>query len=207
EKAQEAEAEQRRESDRRGAALVISSRRISLAGYASGLQLAQREWELGNIARVRKLLRETERATETGDLRGFEWHYLRRQCDAAALTLSLPPGLIDPRTRVERVDISADGTRLLAVTRGRLLAWDIPGVRAVSLLKNTTRSILDARFSPDGRSLAVLAINLPPEQYPTLGLPDSQATFLEIWDLASGERLQSIELPQAIEGRVAIRPN
>ena len=36
--------------------LARSNRGLRLAGYASAMQLAQREWELGNVPRVRKVL-------------------------------------------------------------------------------------------------------------------------------------------------------
>jgi WD40 repeat protein/tRNA A-37 threonylcarbamoyl transferase component Bud32 len=206
----EANARQARESEqealRRGELLARSNRRLRLADYASRVQLAQREWELGNIARVRALLRELEPAAGDDDLRSFEWHYLRHQCDASASTLALPPSLAGPNTRLTRVDFSPDGTRLLAVARGRLLAWEIPGGRARSLQKDASRSIIDARFSPDGKWLAVLAIALPPEQHPPLGSPESATVFLEIWDLAEGKRLRATELSRAIEGRVVVRP-
>jgi WD40 repeat protein len=207
----EANARQARDNEqealRRGELLSRSNRRLRLADYASRIQLAQREWELGNIARVRALLRELEPAAGADDLRGFEWHYLRHQCDASALTLALPPSLAGPNTRLTRVDFSPDGTRLLAVTRSRLLAWEIPGGRAVALLKDVARSIIDARFSPDGKWLAVLAIDLPPEQHPPLGPPESATAYLEIWDLASGGRRRATELSRARFGRVAVRPD
>jgi WD40 repeat protein len=199
--------ENEQEALRRGESLARSNRRLRLAGYDSLIQLAQREWELGNTARVREVLRELEPAAGQDDLRGFEWYYLRHQCDAAALTLHLPPLLAEPRARLMRIDISPDGTRLLAVTQGRLFAWEIPGSRAVSLLKDAARSIIDARFSPDGKWLAALAIDLPPQQYATLGPMAASTAFLEIWDLAEGKRLRAIELSRAMSGWVAIRPN
>src|SRR5262249_11459931 len=71
----------------RGDALARSTRSLRLSGYAAALQLAQREWELGNVPRVRTVLDSLKPSGGEADLRGFEWHYLRRQCDAAALTL------------------------------------------------------------------------------------------------------------------------
>jgi serine/threonine protein kinase/WD40 repeat protein len=207
EQAQKAEEVQRIESDRRGDALAKSSRRNQLAAYASSTQLAQREWELGNIARVRDLLHEMEPSAGQDDLRGFEWNYLKRQCDATALTLTLPSDLVDPRTRVTRVEFSTDGSRLIAVAHGQLLAWQLPGGQPVTLLRNVTRSIEDARLSPDGRWLAALAIDQPPDQYRALGAEDNKKAFLEIWNLADGIRVHSTELSTAIEGRVAIRPD
>jgi WD40 repeat protein/tRNA A-37 threonylcarbamoyl transferase component Bud32 len=206
----EANARQARDNEqeaiRRGELLARSNRRLRLSDYASRVQLAQREWELGNIARVRALLRELEPAAGADDLRGFEWHYLWHQCDASALTLALPPSLAGPNTRLPRVDFSPDGAQLRAVAGGRLLAWEVPGGRAVSLLKDAARSVIDARFSPDGKWLAVLALDLPPEKYPHLR-PPQPAAFLEVWNLAGRNRLRAAELPRALFGRVAVRPD
>jgi predicted Ser/Thr protein kinase len=41
---------------KRGDELVRSNRRLRLSAYASSLQLAQREWEVGNVPRVRTVL-------------------------------------------------------------------------------------------------------------------------------------------------------
>ena len=46
--------------------------------YASDLQLAQAAWESGNVLRMRELLDGQKPRTGEDDLRGFEWHYLRR---------------------------------------------------------------------------------------------------------------------------------
>ena len=56
----------------------------------------------------------------------------------------------------------------------------------LSAEESHSRAVIDARFSPDGKWLGVLAVDLPPEQYvlPTGRVRDSTA-FLEIWDLAA----------------------
>ena len=198
------------EAVKRGNELERSNRKLRLTGYASALQLAQREWELGNVPRVRTLLNSLKPPTGEDDIRGFEWHYLRRQFDDPPETLKFPDGLLRHPYfgQIERLEISPNGARLLAVSSGHLLAWEIPGGRAVSLLKNSSRAIIDARFSPDGKWLGVLAVNLPPEQYvlPTGRVRDSSA-FLEIWDLAGAERLRATELGRGYEGGLAFRPD
>ena len=198
------------EAVKRGNELARSNRKLRLTGYASAMQLAQREWELGNVPRVRTVLNSLKPAAGQDDLRGFEWNYLRRQCDDPPETLKFPDSLLRHPYfgQIERMEISPDGARLLAVTSGNLLAWEIPGGRAVSLLKNSLRAIIDARFSPDGKWLGVLAVDLPPEQYvlPTGRVRDSTA-FLEIWDLAGGERLRATELGRGYEGGLAFRPD
>jgi WD40 repeat protein len=204
------------EALRRGESLARSNRQLRLAGYASAMQLAQREWEQGNISNARALLAKLRPAAGEIDLRGFEWHYLRRQCEGGALTLDLPPSLVELRSsewrfdlsRVSRIDFSPDGSRLLAVIRGRILAWELPSGRVLSLLKNATRGVIDARFSPGGKRLGVVAVDLAPEQY--IG-PDGRAhdasASLEIWELASGKRLRATELAKAYGGNLAFRPD
>ena len=168
------------------------------------MQLAQREWELGNVPRVRTVLNSLKPAASQDELRAFEWSYLRRQCDDPPETLKFPDSL--PRHpyfgQVERLEISPDGV----LARGDL--WQSPrlgdpGGRAVSL-KNSSRAVIDARFSPDGKWLGVLAVDLPPEQYvlPTGRVRDS-TTFLEIWDLAGGERLRD-RTRERLRGRTCL---
>src|SRR5262249_42041042 len=102
---------------------------------------------------------------------------------------------------------SPDGSRLLAVTKGHLLAWEVLGGQSVSLRKNATRAVIDARFSPDGKWLGVLVLDQPPEQYRSDGFPAHLTAFLEIWDLARGQPLRATELPNSDDGNVAFRPD
>ncbi len=122
------------EAVKRGNELARCNRKLRLTGYASAMQLAQREWELGNVPRVRTVLNSLKPAASQDELRAFEWSYLRRQCDDPPETLKFPESL--PRHpyfgQVECSEISPDGVRLLAVTSGNLLAWEIPGGRAAS---------------------------------------------------------------------------
>ena len=46
--------------------------------YTSDMQLAQAAWESGNVLRMREMLDGQKPRTGEDDLRGFEWHYLRR---------------------------------------------------------------------------------------------------------------------------------
>jgi WD40 repeat protein len=202
EQAREAEAEQRREADRRGDALARSNRRIRLQGYAASVQLAQREWELGNLPRVRSVLHDLRPAADADDLRGFEWHYLRRQCEDSLLTLSIAgvPPLPNPRTGrsdssngwIGRIEVSPDGSRVLAVSGGRVHAWALPGGRPVTLIADPQRYFLDARFSPDGKRLATLADTLAGEA--------DRPSVLELWDPSTDARLRSTELPKGNVG-------
>jgi WD40 repeat protein len=198
--------ENEREAVRRGEELARSNRRLRLAGYASAMQLAQREWEMGDIHRVRSLLGSLRPAAGEEDLRGFEWRYLLRQCDDAVLTLRLPGAPEFPLDGLPRIAVSPDGRRCLAVGGGRVMAWELPGGRPGALAPDPDRYVLDAVYSPDGRRLATLAIALAgqpmPGSWPLPILP----TVLEIRDAATGGRLVSAGLPRGNGGRLAYRP-
>src|SRR5215469_16657816 len=59
--------------------------------YVAQMNLAQREWEDGNVAHVLELLeaQRPKRAEET-DLRGWEWYYLNRLCRTELHKVHLP---------------------------------------------------------------------------------------------------------------------
>jgi tRNA A-37 threonylcarbamoyl transferase component Bud32 len=134
-----------REATRRGEEMARSNRRLRQAAYASAMQLAQREWDQGNIPRVRRLLGQLRPAAGEDDLRGFEWSYLRRQCEDAALTLRLPGEATDAPRWIDRLEIRPDGGRALVVSGGRVIAWDLPGGQPVVLVSDPGRFVLDAR--------------------------------------------------------------
>jgi hypothetical protein len=58
-----------------------------VAAYASGIGLAQRAWDEGNVVRARELLAEVPSEAAGRNLRGFEWFYLSRLCHPDELTL------------------------------------------------------------------------------------------------------------------------
>jgi WD40 repeat protein len=190
----------------RGADLASSNHRLRLRGYASALQLAQREWELGNVPRVRTVLNSLKPPAGEDDLRGFEWHYLRRQCDDAAMTLKLPGGLTIPYDRFERIEVSPDGSKALAVAGGRVTGWTLPGGKAVTLAESPNREVLDARFSPDGKRLALLVVATGAKPVATVGQPNDSLASLEVWDAQTDKRLRSTELQTCGYGNLAFRP-
>jgi tRNA A-37 threonylcarbamoyl transferase component Bud32 len=195
-----------REAVQRRDELARSNRGLRLAGYASALQLAQREWELGNVLRVRTVLSSLKPAKGEDDLGGFEWNYLRRQCDDAALTLKLPGGLTIAYYRPDRIEISPDGHRSLAVAAGRILGWSLPGGQPVTMAAALDRYVLDARFSPDGKRLAVLVLSLGDKPFPTDRSPGDAPAQLEIWDVPTDKRLRSAKLQIGDYGNLAFRP-
>ena len=57
---------------------VAAKKGLRRSLYASDVQLAHAAWESGNIIRMRELLDGQKPRTGEAELRGFEWHYLRR---------------------------------------------------------------------------------------------------------------------------------
>jgi hypothetical protein len=85
-----------------------------LTAYASGMGLAQRAWEEGNIVRARELLAEVPSEAAGRNLRGFEWYYLPRMCRPDKLTLVGHAG------QVTSVAFSPDGQRLVSLNPRRV---------------------------------------------------------------------------------------
>ncbi len=158
------------------------ARRIS---YASDMALAGHALEVGNLGRALGLLHRHAAVPGPEDLRGWEWRYLRQQCQSAEL---FQLGALS--NSVFSLGLSADG-RLAAVgdQDGIIAVWDLPARSLLwssnsgplmalapdgKVLVDTERRIRDpdsgvilaqlnceppirkAAFSPDGRLLAVL---------------------------------------------------
>jgi WD40 repeat protein len=70
------------------------------------MNLAQREWDEGRVARILELLDGERPDPGESDLRGFEWFYLDRLCHSDLMTLK---GHTSP---VVAVAFSPDGRRL-----------------------------------------------------------------------------------------------
>ena len=104
--------ERETEAKRREAEAARQSLRRSL--YAADIQLAQTAWADGNLDGVRDLLeRQRPRAGEA-DLRGFEWHYLRRLASTIRVVRL---------TNYRGGSMSLDGTRYISdvISRKNLL--------------------------------------------------------------------------------------
>ena len=70
----------------------VASRSLRTSLYVSDLQLAQAEWDSGNVARMNDLLEGEIPKPGEVDLRGFEWHYLKR-LGSTVRTVKLGTGL------------------------------------------------------------------------------------------------------------------
>ena len=107
---------------------------------------------------------------------------------------------------IDRIEVSPDGSRALAVTEGRVIGWTLPGGKAVTLAGSPDRYVLDARFSPDGKRLASLVLDGGGKPIPASGPVSDSPASLEVWDAQADKRLRSTELQTAGHGNLAFRP-
>jgi WD40 repeat protein len=168
EEANQGERAQRRLAE---AALAESQTRL----YFSRIALAEQEWHAGNLARVLQQLD----LCQPEELRGWEWHYLRRLCHCDLLTLR------DHTSVVRSVAFSPDGKRLAsAAWDGTVKVRDLaagPGRAGVRLTLDGRTTFLECvAFSPDGKRLAAGGGRVPQPIRPG---------ELRLWDAATGKEL------------------
>lgn len=117
--------------------------------YIADMDLAQREWEAGNVAHVRELLAETQSSPE----RNIEWDYWNRRCHQSLRTFTLP-------NRVFSTAFSPDSSRLASMTdKGQLRIVDVESGQQRLALQIDGAFALGLAYSPDGAHLAVASEN------------------------------------------------
>jgi hypothetical protein len=107
------------------------------------LTLADREWSLNHVARAEQLLDDCP-----AELRGWEWHYLKRRCHAD-LVIFQGRG----STPVWRAVFSPDCKRL-AACRDHVQVWDLVRGQVRLTMPGEGAFPPHVTFSPDGRRLA-----------------------------------------------------
>jgi WD40 repeat protein len=118
-------------------------REVDRLNYLHQVTSAERSWRANQMARASDLLDACR-----PELRGWEWHYLRRQCQGGLLSIDTDD--------VDRVFFSSDG-RLLGTVHlhGRAVrVWDARTGQEVFTLPHKDQ-VHGAAFSPDGKYLAV----------------------------------------------------
>ena len=132
----------------------IASKRIGKDIYVADLRLAQKAWDEARIGRVLELLDGQHPERTVGvDLRGFEWHYLKRLCHTELFTLQAPNGF----TGGFWIAYSPDGTRLVTCGSSSVLrTWDAATGRELHDFKGHSRNdaVWRAVFSPDSKWIA-----------------------------------------------------
>jgi serine/threonine protein kinase len=111
--------------------------------YFQRVILAEREWSTNDLTRVEKLLDACP-----ADLRGWEWHYVKR------LRLQGLSALRHP-TPVFSAVFNPDGRWIASGGQdGRVTAWDAITGQQMFWFQAHERDIPGVAFSPDGRCLA-----------------------------------------------------
>jgi WD40 repeat protein/serine/threonine protein kinase len=118
--------------------------------YVANMNLAQREWESGNVGHVHELLAEcAPRQPGDKDLRGWEWFYQDRLCHGDLRTLR---GHVGP---ARGAAYSPDGAWLATVGEdGTLRIWDVASGQAMHVLKAHAGWAVGVAYRPDGKQLA-----------------------------------------------------
>jgi WD40 repeat protein/tRNA A-37 threonylcarbamoyl transferase component Bud32 len=130
--------------------------------YARAIGQSYAEWRAGNAGSAEPVL---DACPE--DLRGWEWHYLRRLFQVRQLAT-----LTGHEDAVMAVAFSPDGARFVSAgADGVVQVWDRQSLQAVLRLRGHTAAVTAVAFSPDGRRLAS-------------GCADGS---LYLWNITSGE--------------------
>jgi WD40 repeat protein/predicted Ser/Thr protein kinase len=175
-----AEADARREADEANARLRAARDDLRRKLYAARTSLTIAAWDAGDSGRARKLFELGAAESDTSDLRGWEWDYLRNVIYEEVFTYR------EHDREVSGLAFSPDGRRLASVQWGGVVkVWDPAtgevrfklGARMIGPVGPLIRGVFGVAFSPDGRTLA------------GPGPKDS----LALWDMATGEPVLKFE--------------
>jgi WD40 repeat protein/tRNA A-37 threonylcarbamoyl transferase component Bud32 len=147
---------------------VVHAEAERRTAYARTIPLAYAEWRVGNAGPAAQMLEECHQ-----DLRGWEWHYLRRLFQARQLAT-----LTGPEAGVRAVAFGPDGKRVAAADAdGFIRVWDRRTLREVLKMRRATGAVEALAFSPRGEYLAS-------------GSSDGTVC---VWDAVGGEALATLE--------------
>ncbi len=136
--------------------------------YFQSAALAEREWSAGNLSRAIDLL---NRCPE--DLRGWEWHYLKRLHGK-----QLPP--LRHESSLYGCTISPDGGEIAAIDQeGYITIWDSMRCQQLHRFRGHEGTGWCIAFSPDGVRLAT----------------GDRLGSVKIWDARSADELRAWNFP------------
>jgi eukaryotic-like serine/threonine-protein kinase len=131
---------------------AVAKKELERNLYLLHIALAERELATDSLGRAEELLDQCPE-----ELRGWEWHYLRRlrHVPPSARPLTLSRGGRFPMGG-EGCDLafSPDGQLLAAPAGADVKVWEAASAREVLTLRGHTDTALRVAFSPDGRRLA-----------------------------------------------------
>ena len=160
--------------------------------YISNIKLAQSAWAAGNAGTMLDRLDGQRPGIGEADLRGFEWHYLRR----LGSRLHREPFAQD--SRGGGAAVSPDGTRFVARTRPASPEGAKPGgsaeLRLIDVQTQKTRRTLGNLsgeiyrwplvFSPDGNRFV--------HQEYVLDAAGKRVWHVQVWDFETGKELLTL---------------
>jgi WD40 repeat protein len=157
---------------------LLTARRYS---YVVDMNRAQRDWEDNEMIRVLELLKgQRPEFTGENDLRGFEWYYLSRQCDADLLRITADP------LYILGVSFSPDGERLATAGTDKMVKiWGAHTGKKLMTLEGHTEQVNSVVFSPNGEYLATGSGDVRE------GIPDKPGEVI-IWSARTGKKLHML---------------
>lgn len=160
--------------------------------YAAQMTLAMQEWRDGNVARVLELLEQHRPAKGDEDLRGFEWHHLRRLCQHAQRGILRGDG-----QPVRAVAAAPDGSLWASAgDEGTIHLWDPVSHRSRGSLRAGGK-VQALSISLDGQRLAAACAGGPVRLWdlsrraPVAAMKDSHVSATDVQFSPEGETLYS----------------
>jgi WD40 repeat protein/serine/threonine protein kinase len=148
--------------------------------YYTRIALAEQEWSANNLLRMQQLLDDCPE-----DLRGWEWHYLRR-----LRYRNVPP--LRHEAGVHDAAFSRDGRQVASIDHdGVAKVWDVQTGREVLRIQAHDKPADCVAFSPDGHYLAT----------------GSRDRTIKIWDVDTRQSVRILQGHQAGITSVAFSPD
>ncbi|MBL9135189.1 MAG: protein kinase [Verrucomicrobiales bacterium] len=140
---------------------TASEHRTAAMLYAANMNLAQSDWQAGNLTRLRSLLRETS----ANPKRGFEWYYWQKQAHQELITIRAHP------SPVLDIDFSPDGHWLATASDdGTARIWDWATAREQRVLRHGA-AVHSIAFSRTGNHVVT----------------GDERGWVRLWDLETGQ--------------------
>jgi WD40 repeat protein/serine/threonine protein kinase len=166
----------------KNAELAGLNQSLRRAKYIADMNLARLAWDENNLVLCRDLLEQHRHRPDEADLRGFEWHYLRRLLQGDVRTIPAHRGWITyvaflpdgKRLLTSGTVQPPQGMRFLRDVEGEVKFWDVAtGQPQRFKLNGLPGRLQRVTLSRDGTRLAAACWD----------------HVVRVWDLATGERI------------------